>query len=76
MSTAAAHSWSRRAAFSLRVCRLVIDDTGNKTYRQAKMHSAGPDGQTGAWLDTFKVAKNVSLRYFLIGWNARVAPTC
>ena len=39
---------------------LVIDDTGAKTYRQAKMHSAGPDGQLGVWLDTFKVAKNVT----------------
>jgi predicted amidohydrolase len=39
---------------------LVIDDTGTKTYRQAKMHSAGPDGQLGVWLDTFKVARNVT----------------
>lgn len=39
---------------------LVIDNTGAKTYRQAKMHSAGPDGQLGVWLDTFKVARNVT----------------
>ena len=39
---------------------LVINDRGEKTYRQAKMHSAGPDGQVGIWLDTFKVKKNVT----------------
>ena len=39
---------------------LVIDDRGIKTYRQAKMHSAGPDGAEGIWLDTFKIAKNVT----------------
>ena len=39
---------------------LVIDDRGRRAYRQAKMHSAGPDGALGKWLDTFTIAKNVS----------------
>ena len=34
---------------------LVIDATGAKVYRQAKMHHAGSaDGMEGRWLDTFQ----------------------
>ena len=32
---------------------LVLGPDGRKLYRQAKMHTAGPDGKLGVWLDTF-----------------------
>jgi hypothetical protein len=34
---------------------LVVSNTGTFVYRQAKMHSAGPDGQVGRWLDVFEL---------------------
>ena len=45
---------------------LVINDQGEKVYRQAKLRCGGPDGQLGRWQDTFSGVISIEIAAFSI----------